>query len=30
MVTYSDLLQYSIFIIALIGLILEISHRDKK
>lgn len=30
MVTYGDLLQFSIFIVALIGLILEISHKDKK
>ena len=30
MVTYGDMLQFSIFVVALIGLIFEISHKNKK
>lgn len=30
MVTYDDLVQFCIFIVALIGLVYKISHTDKK
>ncbi len=29
-VTYSDLIQMGIFLVALIGLVYKISHKDKK
>ena len=29
-VTYSDLIQLGIFLVALIGLVYKISHKDKK
>ena len=30
MITLDELLQFSILIVAIIGLVIEISHKDKK
>lgn len=29
-VTYDDLIQVGLLVVAIIGLVLEISHKDKK